>query len=412
MKKPILVSISPNTEKDDIALAWRTLLMPWKWKDQKETRRLEEEFENIFGEEFKAFAINSGRSAETLILEALGVKKGDSVAIQAFTCVAVPNSILKVGATPVYVDIGDDYNMDPRDLEKKITKKTAAIIIQHTFGIPANIEEIGKIANKKNIPLIEDCAHALGGTYKGELLGTHGRAAFFSFGRDKIISSVFGGMVLSSDKKLAKKIENLRSKTSEPRASWIVQQLLHPILLQLIIPLYFWGPGKLMLFLLQKINILSKAVYKEERVGKMPTEIFPTKMPGGLAALARNQLNKLKRFNGHRQEIVNQYKKSFPEVRVQSKVSSWLRFPIEVKDPKGLMRFAKGKQILLGDWYRQPVTPAKELSLVGYKMGSCPRAEELGAKVINLPTHPRMTMAGVSRVIKVIKEWQSIEATR
>src|SRR5581483_4013141 len=113
---------------------------------------------------------------------------------QAFTCVAVPNSVLWTGAKAIYADIDETGNLDPKDLEKKITKKTKAVIIQHTFGIAANMDAIQKVLKGKKIILIEDCAHALGASYKGKKLGTFGEFAFFSFGRDKVISSVFGGM--------------------------------------------------------------------------------------------------------------------------------------------------------------------------------------------------------------------------
>ena len=120
------------------------------------------------------------------------IGEGDEVLVQAFTCVAVPNSVLWAQATPVYADIDATLNIDPIDVEKKITNRTKAIIVQHTFGIPADMDALVALAKKHNILLIEDCAHSLGATYKGKKVGTFGDAAFFSFGRDKVVSSVFG----------------------------------------------------------------------------------------------------------------------------------------------------------------------------------------------------------------------------
>ena len=148
LRRPIAISLSPNTEYDDVWLALKTLLQPWKWLDQKQVSLLEGEFESKFPSGYRAIATNSGRGAEQLILKALDIKKGDEVIVQAFTCIAVPNSIISVGAKPVYVDIDETYNIDPEDLIKKISPKTKVVIVQHTFGIPAQMDKIRKITKK------------------------------------------------------------------------------------------------------------------------------------------------------------------------------------------------------------------------------------------------------------------------
>ena len=100
--------------------------------------------------------------------------------ITGFTCEVVPNAVINAGYTPIYVDINPiNYCMDPTVVEKLITKKTKVIIIQHTFGIPAQIEELIDIAKKYNLYIIEDCAVSLGSKYKGKLTGTFGDASIF-----------------------------------------------------------------------------------------------------------------------------------------------------------------------------------------------------------------------------------------
>src|SRR5574344_2414604 len=157
--KTVSISLSPNTEKDDVCLAIKELFVKEKIKGKSIN-----EFEKIFKESLgfeKVFSLNSGRSSLLIILKALGIEMGDEVIVQALTCNAVINPILKTGATPIYVDIDDTLNIDPTLIEEKITKRTKAIIIQHTFGMPAKIEEIKNICNKHNLYLIEDCAHSL-----------------------------------------------------------------------------------------------------------------------------------------------------------------------------------------------------------------------------------------------------------
>lgn len=410
MFRPIAISLSPNTEKDDVLLALKTLLSPKKWLDEKKVELLENEFARRFGGKYKALAVNSGRSAQYLILKAFGIGVVDEVAIQAFTCVAVPNSIIWLNAKPLYVDIDETYNMDPKDLERKITPKTKAIITQHTFGIPADIERIKKIAQKKEIALIEDCSHSLGALYKGKEIGTIGDVAFFSFGRDKVLSSVFGGMVLCSNEALYKKIKRLRDNLEVPPKNWVAQQLFHPLAFSFILPLYNFGIGKLLLVFFQKLGFLSKAVYSEEKTCQQP-KLFPAKMPGGLAAIARNQLKKLEKFNSHRRQMANFYTSLLKglglDLPPMPKGSIWLRYPIRHKDARALYRFAKKKGILLGNWYRGIVMPVNDLSLVGYKKGSCPKAEVYTKTVINLPTYPTLTKKQVKSVVKIIKQWLS-----
>ncbi|GAI14382.1 unnamed protein product, partial [marine sediment metagenome] len=146
------------------------------------------------------------------------------------------------------------------DLVKKITPKAKVVMIQHTFGWPAQIDEILKITREHDLYLIEDTAHALGAKYKGKFCGTFGNAAFFSFGRDKIISSVCGGMAVTNDKKLAEQIKRFQENISCPSYFWILQQLLHPILINyLILPAYSLSPnlGRICLGIFHKLFILS-----------------------------------------------------------------------------------------------------------------------------------------------------------
>jgi len=408
LKRPIAIGLSPNTEKDDILLALKTLFSPWQWRQQEKTRKLEKEFAQKFGKKYYALAVNSGRSAQYLILKALGIKKDDEVAIQAFTCTVVPNSILWLKAKPIYIDIDQSYNMRPDDLKKKITSKTKAIIIQHTFGIPANIKAIKKIAQEHNIPLIEDCCHSLGATYQKKLVGSFGDASFFSFGRDKVLSSVFGGMILCSNDKLYHQTKKLIDNLELPSKIWIAQQLFHPIAFKLILPLYNLNLGKLLLITFQKLHLLSRAVYPQEKISQQP-KIFPQKMPGGLAILARKQLKKLDRFTQHRKKIAQIYFNHFQKLNLnlppKTAGASWLRLPITHPQADKLYQYTKKRGILLGNWYQGVVMPAQNLATVKYQRGSCPQAEELSQTVINLPTYPTLTKKEALRVVKIIKQW-------
>ena len=151
-----------------------------------------------------AVAVNSGTSALHLIVRALGIKKGDEVITTPFSFIASANCTLYEGATPVFVDIDPQtLNIDVSKIEKKITKKTKAILAVDVFSHPADWDALKKIAKKHKLFLIEDSAEALGSEYKGKKCGSFGDAGVFAFYPNKQITTGEGGMVLTNNKKIA-----------------------------------------------------------------------------------------------------------------------------------------------------------------------------------------------------------------
>ncbi len=407
--KPISISLSPNTEKDDILLALKMRFQPWRWFKGKEIKLLEEEFKKYLGTDY-AFSFNSGRSALFAILSSLGLQQGDEVLLQAFTCNAVPNPVIWVGLKPVYVDCReDDFNIDPVDLEKKITSRSKVVIVQHTFGLAADMDRIMEVCNRRNLILIEDCAHALGSTYRGKRVGTFGKASFFSFSRDKVISSVYGGMATTNDQELAMRIAQFQDKIGYPSLFWIAQQIRHPFLMSwIILPTYRFF-GKYLLVAFQWLRILSKAVHWKEKRGKMPG-YFPRRLPNALAILALHQFRKLEKFNAHRKELARYYTsqlqgtafllpKDFAE-----RDNIFLRFVLRHPKAHEIIRKAWNANLLIGDWYTSPVAPHDtRLEAVGYVMGSCPVAERLAKVTLNLPTNVRISEKDADAIIKFLK---------
>jgi len=411
MIRPISISLSPNTEPDDVWTAFALFFQPWRWQKGDQTSLLEEEFREYLGVRY-AFGFNSGRSAFLAILDSLGLKKGDEVLIQSFTCNAVPNPILWSGLKPVYVDCKEDYNMSPEDLEKKITAHTRVVLAQHTFGLPADIEKIQEICTKHNLIFLEDCAHALGATYKGDKVGTFGKASFFSFSRDKVISSVYGGMAVTNDVELARKLRLYQKHIGYPSFSWIRQQVLHPWLMNLFILPTYRIFGRYLLIVAQWIHMLSKAVHKKEKRGEKP-EYFPKAFPNALAILARKQLKKLERFNNHRRRIARKYAESLSHTQYQmldsihQEGNIFLRFPLRHQKAHEIIKRAWRQNLLIGDWYTTPIAPHDtQIEKMGYEWGSCPVAEQLAKTTLNLPTHIRISEKEAEKVIKFLKSFQ------
>jgi dTDP-4-amino-4,6-dideoxygalactose transaminase len=406
---PISISLSPNTEKDDIWLAFRLIFQPWKWKKGRAVKELENQFKKHLGISY-AFTFNSGRSCLMAILKILEIKENEEILLQAFTCNAAVNPILKKKAKPVFVDIDETLNLDPEDLKRKITKDSKVVMIQHTFGWPAKIDQILEIVKANNLILIEDCAHSLGARYKEKLCGTFGDIAFFSFGRDKIISSVFGGIVITDNTQLARKIKEFQERIEYPSNFWIFQQLLHPVLMNLLILPTYSILGKFLLFFLQKIRLLSKAVHWKEKRGKIP-EYFPKKIPNALAILALNQFKKLKRFNKHRKEISEFYEENltgfnlpFKKEKEKRKVI-FMKYPILTENSDKIIKEAKKRNIILDDGWRKSVVVPPDTSIeeMKYIRASCPKAENIAEHILNLPTHINISKKEAKKILNVLK---------
>ncbi len=421
MSKPISISLTPNTEKDDIRLALKLIFQPWKWEKGEEIKILEEKFKNHLGVKH-AISFNSGRSALMAILKALELPEKSEVLLQAFTCVAAVNPILWEGLKPVYVDCqATDFNINISDLKRKIGPNSRVLMVQHTFGLPAEMDEILAIVRQNNLILIEDCAHALDAVYHGQKVGTFGKAGFFSFSRDKIISSVYGGLAVTNDDKIAESLKQSQEDFGCPSYFWIFQQLLHPILMNyIILSLYnVLDLGKIFLVLSQWLGILSKAVHWKEKRGKKPG-YFPKKYSNALAILALKQFEKIDRFYNHRRELSQFYYNNLkntqfeisenlsPEILDKKNIKhSFLRFTI--KHPKAheiIYEAWHKKNIIVGDWYTTPIIPHDtDLKSIGYKIGTCPIAEKLSKTTFNLPTHINISKKDAQIIIDFLQKF-------
>jgi dTDP-3-amino-2,3,6-trideoxy-4-keto-D-glucose/dTDP-3-amino-3,4,6-trideoxy-alpha-D-glucose/dTDP-2,6-dideoxy-D-kanosamine transaminase len=173
-----------------------------------------EKFEKNFLSKYKSkygIAVGSGTDALYISLKALNIKNGDQVITAANTAIPTISAIVNSGATPRLVDVGDDYLIDPLKIEKKINKKTKAIIPVHLYGQSCDMNKIRKIANKYNLKIIEDCAQAQGAKYKNKFVGNFGDFGCFSFYPTKILGAYGdGGFIFAKNFKDYEKIKRLR----------------------------------------------------------------------------------------------------------------------------------------------------------------------------------------------------------
>jgi dTDP-4-amino-4,6-dideoxygalactose transaminase len=410
MSKPIFIATHPNFEKDDFDIVSKNFpLLP----NENDTR-IVLEFEKIVGEYFnrKALAIDSARSALFILLKTLNLEQGSEVILPAFSCMVVSNAVKWAGLKPVFVDCNkENFNYDQVDLKNKLTQNSKVILIQHTFGYPEEMNKIKGIVGD-DVFIVEDLAHSLGGSLDGRKLGTFGDAAILTFGIEKVISSIRGGMLVIKDEEIARKAKNAIEELKPfPKKSTYVS-LYGVKLWKFCTPIYYFGIGKLTLgrlivFIAHKLGLMGNMIEDCEYDTCQPSWL-PAKMSPTLAFLGINQFKKLERFNEHRIEIAKIYSKELGVFYTQEVGSKhiFIRFPIILEKRDELLLEAKKKKIVLGDWYKNILyAPDKTLSLLGYVKGSCPNAEYLAKRVANLPTFINLSKEDALRISNLVKKF-------
>ena len=440
----INLNLAPNETFSDALTSFLLLFQPWRWKRGKEQDKIKKEILkkllNVSRLTFNVSLFLSGRSALYHLLKSLNLKKGDEVLVQAFTCEAVVLPIVALNLKPVFYDIEkQSFSANPIDLEKKLSKKSKVVILQHTFGItPSQREKILSIIRKHNLVLIEDIAHGINiSKIKMQNAKLKNHFYLLSFGRSKSLSSVFGGAIVTNNKTIAKKLDSLN--LSYPSYSLIFKLLLYKPIVFLIKLTYNIYLGRLVHFFAQKFNLLIPEITKKERAGEYDT-LFDKKYPNALAILLLNQLKRFKKIQNQRKKMVNFYLKTIIglgyqnlsinfmsnlpayqqknfNIPMSSRTSfgisnemlkqvqhdkkfkkhidlnispqfSLIRFPLLIKNRDKILQNLAKKGIFLGRWYDSPVAPKGfPLDKVGYRWGSCPKAEEICQKIINLPTN-------------------------
>ncbi len=216
----------PWISSDDKKSILDTLNQRWLTNGPK-LKKFEKDFSRFIETKF-SIGVSSATHALHLAIISMGIGPGDEVIVPTFTFAATLNSVLYSGAKPILVDVeSSTFTISTKEIEKKINKKTKAIIPVHYGGQSCDMKEILKIAQKHNLGIIEDCAHALGSKYKKKYCGTFGKVGCFSFYPTKIITTGEGGMVSTNDAKIFKKISLLKSHSMsisavdrESKATW------------------------------------------------------------------------------------------------------------------------------------------------------------------------------------------------
>ena len=225
MKSKFLIPVAlPKLNGNEKKYVNDCLDSAWISSIGKYIKEFEEKFAKFIGVKH-AISCCNGTVALHLSLLAHDIKSGDEIIVPTLTYIATVNAIRYCGATPIFVDSEPEtWNIDPKKIEKKITKKTKGIIVAHLYGHPVDMDPIIKIAKKYKLFIIEDAAEAHGAKYKNKLVGSIGHIGTFSFFGNKIITTGEGGMVVTNNNKLAEKIRILKGQgMDQSRRYWFIK---------------------------------------------------------------------------------------------------------------------------------------------------------------------------------------------
>lgn len=378
----------------------KQLLQPWNYVNGSALEALHGELKALYGGDI--FLTQNGRGAEYLLLKALGIGAGDNVVVQSFTCNAVVNPIKWVGAEVRYVDIDRaSYSPTLEQIQKVVDENTKVIIVQHSFGVVGEIEEIVSYAKDKGIFVLEDSAHSLGVKSNGQMLGTFGDAAIVSFGIDKVLPTIVGGALVVNNPDIVEKID-AEYQSWKVMNGWNTFKWLSQPIFWKISSLFGVKQAPVARFL-DSVGLISLGFETCELEGIAPKG-FPRRMSNGIASIALSAYGNLHMNLSHRESIVTEYLKVLPS-EFKSKPILW--YPYLAKDEDTAQRLQR-ELTLSGfravDWYRPPVYPSKEhLKDMNYEVGKYPMAEDLSERVVGLPTGMNIKIGDVSRIVEIVK---------
>jgi perosamine synthetase len=332
-------------------------------------KRFEDEFSSYLGVK-NAIAVNNGTVALDLTIKAMGLKPGDEVITPAFTFIASANCALYNGLRPVFADVDPKtFNIDPDDLQKRITPKTRAVIGVHLYGQPFDLSAVSDICQDGKIALVEDCAQAHGAEFRGKKVGSFGSAGCFSFYPTKNMTTGEGGMITTNDDALAARLRLLRSHGDTGKYN-------HATL----------GYNYRMMNLQGAIGLVQLSRLEE----------FTAQRIANAAFLNENIMIKGITTPYQAKDVRHVYHQYV--VRVEESFASSREKLMEYLQAKGIGSAVHYPKAV----YKQPLY--REL---GYTNESCPVSEEVSRKVLSLPVHPSLRKEDVKYISETINSFEA-----
>jgi dTDP-4-amino-4,6-dideoxygalactose transaminase len=330
----------------------------------REGAALEEEIAKLCGVPH-GVGLASGTDALILALRACGVQPGDEVLLPPFTFVATGSAVSALGAKPVFADIRPDtYNIDPAELERRVTPRTRAIVVVHLYGLPADMDPIWAFAKSRKLPVIEDNAQAIGASYKGRPTGSLGDAACLSFYPTKNLGA-YGdaGMVVTNSAELAARIRTLRNHG-------------------------------------QSAKYLSTEPGWNSRLDEIQAAILRVKLRH-LSKWQRARQSHAAEYNG----LFSQVPGVMPPLALEGFEHVYHQYTIRIERRDALQKFLAERKIGSTVYYPYPLHLQPLYSALGHKPGDFPHAERAAQEVLSLPMYPELRKEQIARVVETIGEF-------
>jgi perosamine synthetase len=374
-------------DADDLDLAAKLLGDRQGWTSAAPVDAFEREFAAWNGSR-SASAFASGRIALAAAIAALGLRAGDHVVMPGYSCVVVANALRNAGVQPIFADIElETYGLDKDALQRSITERTKAILIQHLYGfVSRDLDAILEIAHARGIAVIEDCAQSAGATYHGRKVGNFGDVAVFSCDPSKPFTCIEGGIAVTSDERLAARLGAIRraAATHDERT---IENRLRNVALNFAInkdPQRWW---KADLIWMRHGDEYHYGIPEAEVCGAAPLDAG-FRMSSPIAGLAANQLRKLDHYNARRRANAGRWdawcdERGFARpLTLPGSTPIVLRYPVLVTpDMKRELRWAyRGLGVVPGLWFVSHLHPAPEV------IEGVPNATRAVAACINFPT--------------------------
>lgn len=366
-------------DEKDIEAVVKTLQSDYITTGPK-AKEFEEKIAKYVGAKY-AVAVANGTAALHAASFAVGIKKGDEVITSPITFAASANCVLYQGGTPVFADIDPKtYNIDPKDIERKITKNTRAIIPVDYTGQAVDLDTILEIAHKYNLTVIEDAAHAIGTEYKGKKVGSIAHMTEFSLHPVKHITTGEGGVITTNDEELYKKLILFRTH-GITREKELLQNKDE-------------GPW----------------YYEQLELG------YNYRITDFQCALGISQLEKINEYIGRRRKLVKKYNTYLSEIdgviipyEAEYSNSSWHLYVIQLELEKLKVGRKEIYEALLAEnigvnVHYVPTYYFPYYQGLGYKKGICPNAEKLYERIITLPLFPKMEEEDLWDVVKAVEK--------
>lgn len=358
-----------------------------------------------------------GRWALATVLKALNVGKGDKVALQAFTCTAVPEAIASIGAIPVFFDV-EEYSVNCEYLShsEDFFADVSAVVIQHTYGYEADLSRLEHLSNKFDIPVIEDCCHINFLEKRRSKMSKCISASFYSFEWGKPIPVGLGGALrLYSDDLEAKIMMRERHLVDPPKLKQLKIELQYYAFNLLYRPRFFFVIKK-MFEIANKLRIGEGNQNSLLSFSNSPPEADWGISPRVLGRISKLKMDSLgrERQQNHLLSIYQIYKFNLDKWTVQGCVGQELalRYPVKVADKEAVLASARQMGIELSDWYSTPVDPLspEECESIGWDVGHCTRALSLCESVVTLPINSRVSIEQAKKSSNLLKLIMEIES--